>query len=205
MGKDDMNTLRSRIDAGEAAKRKERQDKMRKELKAKKDGFMKDFKKFITKGNIMDMAVGVVIGSAFSAIVNGLVKMIINPVIALLTGGVSLDGWKTVLEPEVVDEAGKVVTDEVAILWGEWFQTIINFFIIAISIFLAVRVISGITRRLRAKELAAAAEADAKKKAEEKAKAEALAAESKAKEEALAAFYANVEKQTKLLEEIAKK
>ena len=205
MGKEDMNTLQSRIDAGEAAQRKEKQEKMKKELKAKKDGFMKDFKKFITKGNIMDMAVGVVIGSAFSAIVNGLVKMIINPVIALLTGGVSLDGWKQVLEPEVVDEAGKVVTPEVAILWGEWFQTIINFFIIAISIFLAVRVISGITRRLKAKELAAAAEADAKKKAEEKAKAEALAAENKAKEEALAAFYANVEKQTKLLEEIAKK
>ena len=205
MGKEDMNTLQSRIDAGEAAQRKEKQEKMKKELKAKKDGFMKDFKKFITKGNIMDMAVGVVIGSAFSAIVNGLVKMIINPVIALLTGGVSLDGWKQVLEPEVVDEAGKVVTPEVAILWGEWFQTIINYFIIAISIFLAVRVISGITRRLKAKELAAAAEADAKKKAEEKAKAEALAAENKAKEEALAAFYANVEKQTKLLEEIAKK
>ena len=205
MGKEDMNTLQSRIDAGEAAQRKEKQEKMKKELKAKKDGFMKDFKKFITKGNIMDMAVGVVIGSAFSAIVNGLVKMIINPVIALLTNGVSLDGWKQVLEPEVVDEAGKVVTPEVAILWGEWFQTIINFFIIAISIFLAVRVISGITRRLKAKELAAAAEADAKKKAEEKAKAEALAAENKAKEEALAAFYANVEKQTKLLEEIAKK
>ncbi len=205
MGRDDMNTLQARIDAGEEAERKEKQRKMKKELKAKKDGFMKDFKKFITKGNIMDMAVGVVIGSAFSAIVNGLVKMIINPVIALLTGGVSLDGWKTVLEPEVVDEAGKVVTAEVAILWGEWFQTIINFFIIAISIFLAVRVISGITRRLKAKELAAAAEAEAKKKAEEKAKAEALAAENKAKEDALAAFYANVEKQTKLLEEIAKK
>ena len=178
---------------------------MKKKLKAKKDGFMKDFKKFITKGNIIDMAVGVVIGSAFSSIVNGLVKMIINPVIALLTGGVSLDGWKTVLEPEVVDEAGKVVSAEVAILWGEWFQTIINFFIIAISIFVAVRVITGISKRLRAKELAAVAEAEAKKKAEEKAKAEALAAENKAKEDALAAFYANVEKQTKLLEEIAKK
>ncbi len=178
---------------------------MKNKLKAKKDGFLKDFKKFITKGNIIDMAVGVVIGSAFSAIVNGLVKMIINPVIALLTGGVSLDGWKTVLEPAVLDEAGKVKTAEVAILWGEWLQTIINFFIIAISIFVAVRIITGINNRLRAKELAAIAEADAKKKAEEKAKAEALAAELKAKEEALVQFYANVERQTKLLEEIAKK
>ena len=178
---------------------------MRNKLKAKRDGFLKDFKKFITKGNVIDMAVGVVIGSAFSSIVNGLVKMIINPVIALLTGGVSLDGWKTVLEPAVLDDAGKVVTAEVAILWGEWLQTILNFFIIAISIFVAVRVITGINNRLRAKELAAKAEAEAKKKAEEKEKAEALAAELKAKEEALAQFYANIERQTRLLEEIANK
>ena len=178
---------------------------MRKKLKAKKESFLKDFKKFITKGNVIDMAVGVVIGSAFSSIVNGLVKMIINPVIALLTGGVSLDGWKTVLEPAVLDEAGQVKTAEVAILWGEWMQTIINFFIIAFSIFVAVRVITSINNRLRAKELAAIAEADAKKKAEEKEKAQALAAENKAKEEALAKFYENVELQTKLLEEIAKK
>ena len=205
MGREDLEVLNARREKGEENRRKERKKQMKKELKAKKDGFLRDFKKFITKGNVMDMAVGVVIGSAFSAIVNGLVKMIINPVIALMTGGVSLDGWKTVLKDEVVNDAGKVTTPEVAILWGEWIQTIINFFIIAISIFVAVRVITGISKRLRAKELAAAAEAEAKKKAEEKAKADAAAAEAKAKEEALAAFYANVEKQTKLLEEIAKK
>lgn len=205
MGREDMEVINARRVAGEENMRKERKKQMKKELKAKKDGFFKDFKKFITKGNVMDMAVGVVIGSAFSAIVNGLVKMIINPVIALMTGGVSLDGWKTVLKEEVVNDAGKVTTPEVAILWGEWIQTIINFFIIAISIFVAVRVITGISKRLRAKELAAAAEAEAKKKAEEKVKAEAAAAEAKAKEEALAAFYASVERQTKLLEEIAKK
>ena len=205
MGRADKEALAKRIAEGEENERKENIKKMKKELKKKKDGFLKDFKKFITKGNVMDMAVGVVIGSAFSAIVNGLVKMIINPLIALMTGGVSLDGWKTVLKEAVVDEAGKVKTAEVAILWGEWIQTIINFFIIAVSIFVAVRVISGISRRLKAKELAAAAEAEAKKKAEEKAKADAAAAELKAKEEALVKFYANIEEQTKLLAEIAKK
>lgn len=205
MGRADKEALAKRIAEGEENERKENIKRMKKELKKKKDGFLKDFKKFITKGNVMDMAVGVVIGSAFSAIVNGLVKMIINPLIALMTGGVSLDGWKTVLKEAVVDDAGKVKTAEVAILWGEWIQTIINFFIIAVSIFVAVRVISGISRRLKAKELAAAAEADAKKKAEEKAKADAAAAELKAKEEALVKFYANIEEQTKLLAEIAKK
>ena len=205
MGRADKEVLERRIAEGEENERKENLKQMKKELKKKKDGFLKDFKKFITKGNVMDMAVGVVIGSAFSAIVNGLVKMIINPLISLMTGGVSLDGWKTVLKEAVVDEAGKVKTAEVAILWGEWIQTIINFFIIAISIFVAVRVISGISRRLKAKELAAAAEAEAKKKAEEKAKADAAAAELKAKEEALAKFYASIEEQTRLLTEIAKK
>ena len=205
MGRADKEVLERRIAEGEENERKENIKKMKKELKKKKEGFFKDFKKFITKGNVMDMAVGVVIGSAFSAIVNGLVKMIINPLIALMTGGVSLDGWKTVLKEAVVDEAGKVKTAEVAILWGEWIQTIINFFIIAVSIFVAVRVISGISRRLKAKELAAAAEAEAKKKAEEKEKADAAAAELKAKEEALAKFYASIEEQTRLLAEIAKK
>lgn len=205
MGKADKEALAKRIAEGEENERKENIKKMKKELKKRKEGFLKDFKKFITKGNVMDMAVGVVIGSAFSAIVNGLVKMIINPLISLMTGGVSLDGWKTVLKEAVLDEAGKVKTAEVAILWGEWIQTIINFFIIAVSIFVAVRVISGISRRLKAKELAAAAEAEAKKKAEEKAKADAAAAELKAKEEALVKFYANIEEQTKLLAEIAKK
>lgn len=205
MGRADREVLERRIAEGEENERKENIKKMKKELKKKKEGFFKDFKKFITKGNVMDMAVGVVIGTAFSAIVNGLVKMIINPLIALMTGGVSLDGWKTVLKEAVVDEAGKVKTAEVAILWGEWIQTIINFFIIAVSIFVAVRVISGIGRRLKAKELAAAAEAEAKKKAEEKEKADAAAAELKAKEEALAKFYASIEEQTRLLAEIAKK
>lgn len=205
MGKEDREAMAARIAAAEKKQQREELREMKKALKQKKDGFLKDFKKFITKGNVMDMAVGVVIGSAFSAIVNGLVKMIINPVIALLTGGVSLDGWKTVLKEAVVDEAGKVKTAEVAILWGEWIQTIINFFIIAISIFLAVRVISGITRRLNAKRLAEEKVAADKKKAEEKEKAEREAAALKAEKEALAAFYAHVEKQTKLLEEIAKK
>ena len=205
MGREDRENLEGRIKAAERAKMEETKMKIYNDAKAKTSGFLKDFKKFITKGNVMDMAVGVVIGSAFSAIVNGLVKMIINPVIALLTGGVSLDGWKTVLQEAVTDEAGKVVTAEVAILWGEWFQTIINFFIIAASIFIAVRIITSITKRLNARRIAAEAEAAEKKKAEEKAKADAAAAESKAAADALASFYANVERQTKLLEEIAKK
>ena len=101
----------------------------------KKSTFFKDFKDFISKGNIIDMAVGVVIGAAFGKIVTGLVNYIINPVISLLTGGVSLENLKTVLV-EATEEA-----EEVAIGWGLWIQTIIDFLLVAFCIFLVLRAI----------------------------------------------------------------
>ena len=154
---------------------------------------------------MLDLAVAVVIGSSFNAITNGLVKFIINPVISLLTGGISLDEWKTVLQPEVLDAAGEVETAEVAILWGEWVQTIIQFFIIAMSVFVFVRVIKKMSDKIRYKEIEAQKEADAKKKAEEDAKAAAAAEIAAEKEAKLEAFYKNVEKQTELLEKLANK
>jgi len=205
MGKADMDAIQSRIEAGEKAEKESMLKKRKKELKKKTDGFFKDLKKFITKGNVIDLAVAVVIGTAFNAIVNGLVKFIINPCIALLTGDISMDGIKTVLKEEVLDEAGEVVTAEISILWGEWIQTILNFLIIALSIFVAVRIITRAQKRLNARELAAKAAEEAKKKEEEKAKAEAAALVQREKEEALARFYENVEKQTALLEKIAEK
>ena len=174
-------------------------------LKAEKTSFFTDFKKFITKGNVLDLAVAVVIGSSFNAITNGLVKFIINPVISLLTGGISLTEWKTVLRPEVLDETGAVTTAEVAILWGEWVQTIIQFFIIALSVFIFVRVIKRMSDKLRYKEIEAQKAADAKKKAEDAEKAAAAAAIAAEKEAKLEAFYKNIEKQTELLEKLANK
>ena len=178
---------------------------MKEKLKSQRTGFFADFKKFITKGNVLDLAVAVVIGSSFNAITNGLVKFVINPVISLLTGGISLDEWKTVLTPEVLDAAGEVETAEVAILWGEWIQTIIQFFIIALSVFIFVRVIKKMSDKLRYKEIEAQKEADAKKKAEDDAKAAAAAEALAEKEAQLQAFYKNVEKQTELLEKLANK
>lgn len=172
------------------------------QLKKKGEGFFADFKKFITRGNVLDMAVGVVVGSAFSAIVNGLVKMIINPCIALIPGAESLDSWKTILV--AADEEAGVA--EVAILWGEWVQTFINFFIIAFSIFVVVRIIRNMEAKLNAKEIARAKEEEAKKKAEaDAAAAAAAAAEEAVKQERAATeaeFYANVKEQSALLREI---
>ena len=173
----------------------------------KKNGFWADFKKFITKGNVLDMAVGVVVGTAFNAIVNGLVKMIINPCVAFFTDGVSLDELQYVIRPEVVDAEGTVVTTELAILYGAWIQTIIDFLIIALTVFVAVRVIRKMERKLNAKEIAEQEALAAQKKAEDDAKAAEAkaAADAKAAEEKaiIDEYYENIREQSKLLREIA--
>ncbi len=101
--------------------------------------FLSDFKAFALKGNIVDMAVGVVVGGAFGKIVTSLVNDIITPLIGLLTGNISLADLKIVLA-EAVIEAGEVVTPELAITYGAFLQTIIDFIIIALSIFLVLRI-----------------------------------------------------------------
>lgn len=170
----------------------------------KKSTFGADFKKFISRGNVVDMAVGVVVGGAFSKIVTGFVNYIINPFVGIFLKSGSLDSIKTVITPEELNEAGEVVKAEVAILWGTWAQTIIDFLIIAFCIFCVVRLINKIKDKANEKELAAKAEADAaaKKAADEKAAADAEAAKAKAEEEA--AFRASIMKQTELLAEISK-
>ena len=173
----------------------------------KKSTFGADFKKFISRGNVVDMAVGVVVGGAFSKIVTGFVNYVINPFVALFLPAGSLDEIKTVTKEavvEVVDGVETVVTPEVAILWGTWAQTIIDFLIIAFCIFCVVRVINKIRDKANEKEALAKAEADAaaKKAADEKAAADAEAAKAKAEEEA--AFRASIMKQTELLAEISK-
>ena len=134
----------------------------------KKSSFMTEFKTFIARGNVMDMAVGVVVGSAFTAIVNQLVLGIINPLIGKLFGNVNLADYKVVLT-EATEE-----TAEVAIMYGSFIQAIINFLLVAFSVFCVVRVINKLKDQLNKKEIEA-------KKAEEEAK---KAAEAKAAEEA---------------------
>ncbi len=171
--------------------------------KAKKEGgFIADFKKFITRGNVVDMAVGVVVGGAFGKIVTGFVNYIINPFIGIFMGSGSLDTIKTVITPEVLDDAGEVVTKEVAILWGTWIQTIIDFLIVAFCIFVMVKIVGTMTSKVMAKQLAEKAEAD--KLAAEKAEADKKAAEeaeaAKAAEDA--ALRASLLNQEKLLSNI---
>lgn len=102
--------------------------------------FFSDFKVFALKGNIVDMAVGVVVGGAFGKIVSSLVADIITPLIGLLTGNISLTDLKIVLAPAVLDEAGEVLTPELVLTYGVFLQAVLDFLIISFSIFVVLRV-----------------------------------------------------------------
>jgi large conductance mechanosensitive channel len=101
-------------------------------------GMVSEFKEFIAKGNVLDLAVGVVIGAAFGKIVTALVDGIVMPIVGVALGGVSVSDWKYVLKPESVDAAGAKVA-EVAVTYGAFIQTLIDFLIIAFVIFLVVK------------------------------------------------------------------
>ena len=91
--------------------------------------FVEEFKAFIAKGNVVDMAVAVIIGGAFSKIVTSLVNDIIMPVIGLIVGKMNVAEMKWVITPAVVDEAGVETAAEVALKYGNFLQTIIDFLI----------------------------------------------------------------------------
>jgi len=101
-------------------------------------GFFKEFKEFAVKGNVMDMAIGVVIGGAFGKIVTSLVSDIIMPLIGAITGGLSFTDWKWVIR-EAVMEGDAVVKPELCLTWGNFIQVIFDFIIIAFSIFLVIK------------------------------------------------------------------
>jgi large conductance mechanosensitive channel len=109
-------------------------------------GLIAEFKEFVARGNVVDLAVGVVIGAAFGKIVSTLVDGIVMPVISMITGGVSVAEWKYVITPAQLDAAGKEVAAEVAIKYGLFFQTIIDFSLIALVIFLFLKAYNRLHR-----------------------------------------------------------
>ena len=108
-----------------------------------------EFKKFIMRGNIVDMAVGVIVGSAFTAIVNALsnniLKPLINYLLALIFGADSLSDVYTFLGEPVRDELGEIILEEsIYIDWGAFINAIINFFLIAFVLFFIVKVVNAV-------------------------------------------------------------
>ena len=100
-----------------------------------KKGIVAEFKEFITRGNVMDMAVGIIIGGAFTAIVTSLVNDLLMPIIGAIFGGIDFTSLKYVIR--AADEAAGI--EEAAIRYGSFIQAIVNFLLIAIVIFLLVR------------------------------------------------------------------
>ncbi|WP_448946491.1 large-conductance mechanosensitive channel protein MscL [Lachnoanaerobaculum sp.] len=115
---------------------------------------LKDFKEFAFKGNVLDMAIGVIIGAAFGKIVTSLVNDLIMPIISILTGGINFTDLKYVITPKHGDIA------ENAIAYGSFIQNVVNFFIIAFCIFIFVRLIEKFKKKEDAKVEEAPAKAD---------------------------------------------
>lgn len=120
--------------------------------------FIEDFKAFALKGNVVDMAVGIIIGGAFGKIVTSVVNDIITPPIGVLISGVDFKDLKITIKeavPAVTDAAGNVVTaatDAVSINYGAFIQTCIDFLIIALTIFMVIKLISRLSELKKKKE-----------------------------------------------------
>ena len=120
--------------------------------------FLAEFRDFAVKGNMIDMAVGIIIGGAFGKIVTSLVSDIIMPPIGLLVGGVNFTEWNVVLK-EAVMENGEVITPALTLNYGNFIQVLFDFLIIALSIFFVIRGINKMkemTSKKQAEEAAAA-------------------------------------------------
>ena len=114
--------------------------------------FFKEFKEFAMRGNVLDMAIGVVIGGAFGKITTSLVNDVFMPLVGLLIGGVDLAKFNIVLKPEVLDEAGEVVKAGVTLGFGTFLSAILDFILVAFCIFLMIRTMNRVHEKLEKKE-----------------------------------------------------
>ncbi len=126
-----------------------------------------DFKKFAFKGNVIDMAVGVIIGGAFGKIITALVNNVIMPLISLLMGDSNIVDMKWVISEAVYNADGTVKVAANELLYGAFIQSVIDFFIIAFCIFMFLRVITKTRSRLEKNKTEEAAEAPAAPTSEE--------------------------------------
>ena len=96
--------------------------------------FLKEFKEFAVKGNMIDMAIGIIIGASFNKVINVLVKKIFLPPLSLMTDGLNYQDKRLILR-EAINDNGKVVVEEVAIYYGELFEVTLDFLIVGLTVF----------------------------------------------------------------------
>ena len=109
--------------------------------------FMEEFKTFAMRGNVIDMAVGVVIGGAFGKISTSIVNDIIMPVVSMITGGVDFQSWKFVLKQAVLNADGTEAAAEVAIKFGNTIAVIVDFIIVAFAIFCMIKFLNNLRKK----------------------------------------------------------
>lgn len=110
---------------------------------SKRFKFLKEFKKFALKGNMIDIAIGIIIGAAFNGVVDTLVKKVLMPPISLLTSGINFDKKKIILRQALM-EGQNVIQEEVAIQYGTLITSLINFLIIGLCTFFVVKVMNAL-------------------------------------------------------------
>lgn len=113
-------------------------------------GMLKEFKEFMNKGNVVDLAVGIIIGGAFGKIVSSLVADVIMPPIGLVLGGINFTDIKIKLKDAVLDATGKTIHDPVTLNIGNFIQSLVDFTIIAFAVFLMVKAINAMQRKKEA-------------------------------------------------------
>ncbi len=179
-----------------------------KKVKHKSSTFWADFKKFIAKGNIIDLAIALAITTAFNAVISSIVSSFIMPLAGFIIGNHDLSDMKWVLREAVeADETlGTKALNEIAITYGQFLQALLNFMVIALTLYFFVKVFMKLQNSLHKKELE---EAEAKAKLEEEKKAEEERKEeerrekiAQKKEEERKELLENVGRQTEVLEKI---
>ena len=117
--------------------------------------FIREFKDFAMKGNLVDIAVAFVMGAAFAKVVTSFTEGIISPLIGLM-GGADLSKKMWVIKEAVTDASGKIITEAVAIKWGDFITSVINFIIVAFVMFLIIKAINRMKAKREVAEAAAA-------------------------------------------------
>ena len=114
-------------------------------------GLLKEFKEFSLRGNVMDIAVGLIVGAAFGGIVTSLVTDIIMPPIGFLINGINFTDLKVMLISEHLDPTGKIIS-AVSINYGKFMQTVLNFLIVAIAVFIMIKGMNSLKKKEEVKK-----------------------------------------------------
>ncbi|NRA91140.1 MAG: large conductance mechanosensitive channel protein MscL [Psychroserpens sp.] len=101
--------------------------------------FLKEFKEFAVKGNMMDMAIGIIIGAAFNQVIDVLVKKVLMPPLSLMTDGLNFQDLKHIVRPSETNTEGAIVVEEVAVEYGVLIETFLDFLVVGLTIFIVVK------------------------------------------------------------------